>query len=175
MIKYGAALLMVLALAGVAWAVSIYVRAANVHARPVTPPALVSSAPIKAVDDALRQVRGLDEMLARVEGPRVANNQVVYGPLAVPAKAVVQGAQVAALKAPPPVISLVYTSSQMKRVVIDGQMLGVGDRTASGARVIDIGADEIVLDKAGRRETLAVPKGQRIGWVSSPDKAKSVR
>lgn len=69
----------------------------------------------------------------------------------------------AAVKKKEPVISMIYMSSDMKMVVINGRTLEVGGRLENGGRITEITMDAIEYDLAGKKHVLKAPGQQVLG------------
>lgn len=66
-------------------------------------------------------------------------------------------------------LSVVYRTSGYRRAVIDGQIVGAGSRLPNGGKVVQIGADKVVMREQEGTRTLQMPIDQmRIGSVSVP-------
>lgn len=176
MTKFAAALLTMLAIAGVIWVAVVYTRSVTRPALALSPP-VAANPQAKAADDAMRRLRVLDQTLTEIDGLRFAQTTIAVAPLAASPKVSVAAAPGTTQKvaAASPVISLLYLSPSMQRVVIDGTILGVGDTLPGGGRVVDIGPDEVVLSRGNGVETLKVPKARVVGSVASPAPPKAAR
>jgi hypothetical protein len=181
--KYAAALLMVIAVFALGWAIVTTTRSAQIIGGLKSGTTAPGAQP-KAREDALRHVRLLDQALTQIDGLRLGSTPVPSAPLAQaappaptappapaqPTRATDgQGAKEASnvpRPLPPSVISLVYISPTMQVAVIDGEMFGVGDTLPERGRVVEIGHDRIVVEaRDGRRTTLSIPE-QVLGTVS---------
>lgn len=167
MMKFAAAILTVLALLGTGWVIVAVSRP-----MPAMPPtAGVSpelSQQLKTGEAELQHLRALDKTLDQINRLALA---------ARPAAAVLalhdSKAQDAALgkgSAQPadPVISLVYVSTDLKKVVIDGKLLGAGDQLPGGGRLISITQERIEYERKGRRATMRLPKPDVLGSAPNP-------
>lgn len=68
-----------------------------------------------------------------------------------------------ALKKKEPEISVIFLSTDMKMVVINGRTLGEGDRLENGGRIAEIDMDSIVYELAGKRHVIKAPRQQVLG------------
>ena len=70
---------------------------------------------------------------------------------------------VVVVKKKEPEISVIFLSSDMKMVVINGRTLGQGDRLENDGRIAEIDMDSIVYELAGKRHVLKAPRQQVLG------------
>ena len=70
---------------------------------------------------------------------------------------------VTTVKKKEPEISVIFLSSDMKMVVINGRTLGQGDRLENGGRIVEIDMDSIAYELAGKRHVIKAPRQQVLG------------
>lgn len=59
-------------------------------------------------------------------------------------------------------VSLLYSGKDFNRAVVDGKYVRRGDRLPSGARVLSISEDSVLIRNGRHRQTLRVPDSRRI-------------
>ncbi len=171
MMKYLAVLLNLTALL-VLGAVTMLV--ARPQSQPQTRPMVTESAAPpadNAASSAITRLRELENTLGQLN--RLASSAALPGaPLALgvePPPAPVAAAPSVARTAPQPeaepAVSLIYLSQDMRRAVINGDMVGVGDRLSNGMRVVSIDAERVVVESRGRRTSLQALPTRPVGGV----------
>lgn len=167
--KYMTLLLTVLSFAGLAWAGMLAMRIALAPAVPVS---LAQAVNLPAQDRAaaLHHLHRLDAVLQQIDRLGLLAPQAAVGPIAqVPASAPLAqgGLPRATLKSRPamalPVFSMVYLSSDMQRVVVNGSLYEVGDLLPGGGRLAEIGMNQVVIKFGHRRQVVILPKNQVLG------------
>lgn len=170
--KYMTLLLSILSLAGLLWASAISIRMLSMPS-PAMPLAQAASMP-RDRDAALQRLRGLDQVLLQIDRLALLAPQTgaFAGPLAQAPEslqhpALQPGLQKSAARpgaaSPLPVFSMIYLSSDMERVVVNGNLYEVGDLLPGGARLVDIGMHQVVIDVGHRRQVVQLPKNQILG------------
>lgn len=170
MIKYLSVLLNLTALL-VLGAVAVLVARPQPQLRPMV---AESAAPVAdtAASSAMTRLRDLENTLGQLN--RLASSAALPGaPLALgvePPPAPVAAAPSMARTTPQaeaePAVSLIYLSQDMRRAVINGDMVGVGDELSNGMRVVSIDAERVVIERRGRRTTLQALPTRPVGGVT---------
>lgn len=172
MMKYAAAILTVLALAGTAWAVVAATRPVP-GGVPAPGAAAELNQQLKVCDGEVLHLRGLDKTIDKVDRLTIAS-QPQAAMLAV-YDSKTQASALARSKsghqADKPVISLVYVSPDLQKVVINGSLLGVGDKMPGGGRLVAIAQDRIKYVLKGKSQALLVPEPHVLGMAAAPKNA----
>lgn len=177
MTKYLAALLNLTALMVVCVVIAMMIRPESVSAHSqgalARPAALAETAAPAAAGEAIARLRELEHGLEQINHLATEGVSGTIAPLAIGVEAPLlkastsdpSGGNLAVPRPVQPTVSLIYLSSDMRRAVVDGDVVGVGDSLANGARVLSIEADRVIVDKKGRRTTLPVPQPRIVGGV----------
>ncbi|WP_334189537.1 hypothetical protein [Noviherbaspirillum sp.] len=168
MIKYLAILLNLAALL-VLGAVAVLVARPQAQPRPmIAEPA--APAADSATSAAMARLRDLEDAFGRLN--RLASsNAFATAPLAIgveppPAIAASSTARAAPQPEAEPAVSLIYLSQDMRKAVVNGDLVGVGDELSNGMRVVSIDAERVVLESRGRRTTLQALPTRPVGGVT---------
>lgn len=165
MMKYAAAILTALALVGTGWAIVVATRPIPAIA-PASDVSPELNQQLKSSEAELLHLRGLAGTLDQINRLTLTARQ----PTAVLALHDSQTRTSATGKVTPPAkpdISLVYVSPDLQKVVINGKLLGAGDRLPGGGRLISITQERVVFDRQGRRAVLQLPKPHVLGIESN--------
>jgi hypothetical protein len=122
---------------------------------------------------ALSHIQTLSQMLSHIDQEKVANSERKAGPLPEMGSTdktnpffkgfSSQGGTKLVNVPKLPNISMIYISSNMKRVVVDGTSYSVGEQLPDGSMIKDIAIDQIVLDVKGRKKIMKAPKSRVLG------------
>jgi hypothetical protein len=180
--KYAALLLMMASVVCLGWAGYLTYRlSTSVHSFPSSP----DVAPLYLPEgvSAMQRLEHMEKTLSFIDSIKVATLQTPVAPLApTPAMATSVSASAPAgssgtrpttVPRVAPAITIVYLSSDMQRVVIDGLVYALGDSLPNGGKLVTLNLDNVVVDYKGRRKVYPIPKGQVLGSVTKPiaDKA----
>ncbi len=161
MMKYAAAILTTLALAATGWAI-----VAATRPMPFIVPSSGASPELnqqlQSSEVEIRHLKGLDNTLDQVDRLTVST-QAPAAMLALysgPHKtSAVEGQNPPART----VVSLVYISPDLQKVVIDGMLLGIGDMLPDGGTLTSITQEQIVIKRGNQRTVLRLPEPHVLG------------
>ena len=165
MMKYAAAILTVLALAGTCWAVVAVMRPIQASVQDSDTLSSLNQR-LKSVD---REVHHLNELEGTLDQVNRLSNSRQSSPVVLALYASQSQIAVASKSTQPikPDISLVYVSPNLQKVVINGRLYGTGDRLPNGGRLIAISQERIVIVRHGHRKVLPIPKTHVLGMASN--------
>lgn len=165
MMKYAAAILAVLALAGTCWAVVAVIRPIPVKVQ--------DSDTLSSLNQRFKLVDREELHLNVLEGTLNQVNQLSDSRQASPAVLALYASQSQAAVASKsngpakPDISLVYVSPDLQKVVINGKLYGTGDKLPHGGHLIAISQERIVIMQHGHRKVLPIPKAHALGIATN--------
>lgn len=170
MMKYAAAILTALALVGTGWAIVAISRPLPVAA-PVSDTSPELGKLLESSNDEARHLSRLDKTLDQINRLTLAA-QAPAAMLALHDSQAKISAKDGQNQPAKPDISLVYVSSDLQKVVINGKLLGAGDVLPGGGRLISITQERIVFERRGRRASMRLPTPNVFGVDSNSSKVR---
>jgi hypothetical protein len=169
--KYAAAILMALALAGTGWAIVAATRPMPGGA-PAADASPELNQQLKSCDGELLHLRGLEKTLGQVNRLTGSTQPppamlALYAGQPQTSAADKQDQSAKPKQAVKHNVSLVYISSDLQKVVIDGKLLGAGDMLPGVGRLIEITQEQVVVEQRGHRRVLKLPKPHVLGVASN--------
>ncbi|MBR7800851.1 hypothetical protein [Undibacterium fentianense] len=176
--KYTALALTLISVLGLIW-VGVVLTKMQFGGSVYRPEAISNQQLVKEGDTAKKNLQSLSSMLVLLDqmktNPSIAFAPVAQGPELKAGKpsyvsnpAAVAAAAAAAAKKAIPAISMIYVSSDMQKVVINGRAYEVGDVLPNGGKILEINLDQVAYEQGKRRLIMKAPQSQVLGTTVKP-------